>query len=1229
MTTHEGHAGGPAGPALVVAVGVGADAAGLRRFIDGVRSNGAVALLLDRADDAVPAVVVDAPIVLEGGRIYAAAPGRHLRFDEAGHLHAVGDEAIAGSPLDDLLSSLASQYGDRAAAALLAGAHGATGARAVRAAGGLVLVESAEADAARRPGDADYVVPAGELVDALLGYARQIGGRGGEDRVEAIDAESLIQVLSLVRARTRHDFRGYREKMLRRRIARRMALGGLEDPIDYLALLRQSEAEAQRLVHDLLIGVTGFFRDPEAFEVLDRLVIPEIAARRDPVRAWVAGCATGEEAYSIAMLLLDAVGAEGRPVQVFATDVDAQGLEIARRGVYEAAALAGVPPALRERWFVPAGPHRSQVRQALRDVVVFARQNLLSDPPFSRLDLVSCRNVLIYLRPEVQADVLGMLHFALNDDGHLFLGAAENTGRQSALFRPVSKVWRLYRRAALARGDRLPALPRTEGERRAPTPLGVAPRAVGPDPGDVARRLLLTHYTPPAVLVDGRFDVQYMHGNAGRFLELPSGEPTRNLLAMAPDGLRRALRSCVRTAVREERAATAEATWTDGDGALRRARVEARPAGEPADRFLVTFTPFEGADSAGPLPAAADDEYLGMLEHELRTIRGELSGAIEDLERSNEALRASNEEVTSINEELQCTNEELETSKDELQSLNAELIAVNEELREKVAALEGANDDLRRAEQARREGEAHLRLMADSLPALVAYIDADRRFRFVNRAYEDWFGRPRETMIGRLVREIVGRRLFRHMQPHLEITLGGSATSFECRPRHRHLGVRHATCDFVPDADETGRVRGVFALCHDITDFKRTLGQLEALNGSLEQRVAERTAMLELLEDVASTANEGQRVDQTVRIALERLADYTGWPLGHVYWIDDVAQNEAAPSEIWIDRSNGRLDELRRLVMGERLASGLGMIGRVMETGTALWTGDVRHDERFSRRIGGGDLGVRAAIAFPVLCGPEVAGVVEFFSDGPIDPNEPLVELLANIGAQLGRAVERARAEWQLADAVLAQQQRTVQELHDGLGQELTGLGLLGRALAHRLEAAQHPERELAARLVAGIQQALGEVRLIARGLSPVDAQTNDLTAALDALCVMIQEQTGITCRLVGDDDESLDDNVTATHLYRIAQEALNNAVKHARATRLEVHLERRPQALVLEVRDDGDGLARGETDAPPGAGLRIMRYRARMIGAALEVGAGAPRGTIVRCVLQLPDRRTPDAEVN
>ena len=449
-------------------------------------------------------------------QVYVIPPNADLAIEQ-GVLRVLPPPPRRGSrtAIDMFLRSLAADQQERAIGVILSGtgSHGAIGIKEVKHGGGMVIAqtpESAEHDQMPRnaiaTGAVDHVLPPDQIPPAIARYARHLASPGAD-----VAPEDLEQVLSVLKTQLKRDFRGYRRNMLLRRVKRRMGLRRLDNVAAYVENLRDHRDEAQALAKDLSISVTEFFREPEAFDVLERVVVPELIRRAGragdaerPVRVWVPGCATGEEAYSIAMLFLEQFAAAARPVglQIFATDIDEESLDLARTGIYPDTLAANVTAARLRQFFIRADAHHYQVSKPLRDVITFAPQNLLADAPFSRLDLIACRNVLIYLEPDVQAKILTLFHFALLDGGFLLLGPAEAIGLADR-FEPVSKKWRVFRRIGNGRRDvmDIPIL--------LPEPL--RPRAPRDDPprspqsaADVLHRALVADFAPAAVLVNGR-----------------------------------------------------------------------------------------------------------------------------------------------------------------------------------------------------------------------------------------------------------------------------------------------------------------------------------------------------------------------------------------------------------------------------------------------------------------------------------------------------------------------------------------------------------------------------------------------------------------------------------------------------------------------------------------------------------------------------------------------------
>ena len=659
----------------------------------------------------MPVVEITDGMSLEPNRVHVIVPDRTVAIS-GGKLRLTKPAEPRGQrhPVDAFFVSMAGECKHRAVGIVLSGtgSNGTHGLSEIKAQGGLALVEDpATARFAGMPrsavaaGVADHVLAPERMPEALLryvGHGYVVDPDGKEVTDKAPDGQfELDPVLALLRLRSNEDFRGYKLGPLQRRIHRRMGLANVATLADYTEQLRTRPEEVDALIKDLTISVTGFFRDAEAWQALDETVITSLVASRNEgaeLRFWVPASATGEEAYSLAMLAVERAEAARKQFQIkiFATDRAEDTLKRARDGVYVGAAVAGVPPRRLRRFFDNIDSSY-RIKKMLRDLVVFASHNVVADPPFSRLDLITCRNLLIYLAPEAQERATALFHFALREGGHLFLGNAEGLGRHDDLFDTVSKKWRIYRRLGPTRHDLVsfPVLgPRA---RQAPDRAGADDHNPGQRGADIMRRVLLERFAPAAVLIDRKARALYFHGPTSDYLEVPAGEPTRDVLAMVREGLRAKLRRALRQAIDANQSATFTAQGPRGGQGL--VSVTVAPV-FPAGSFLVTFeeTPQPSGATVAPVAQQDDDApSVHALEKELRSTREDLQSTIEQLEGLNEELKASNEEVTSINEELQSTNEELETSKEELQSFNEELQTVNSQLQYKIKELEKLSSD--------------------------------------------------------------------------------------------------------------------------------------------------------------------------------------------------------------------------------------------------------------------------------------------------------------------------------------------------------------------------------------------------------------------------------------------------------------------------------------------------------------------------------------------------------
>ncbi len=678
----------------------------------------------------MPVKQVSAPTPLEKNHVYVISPNHDLAMSN-GHLRVTEAERPRGHhvAIDLFFRTLADTHQDKAVGIVLSGtgADGSVGIARIKEQGGVTFVQTPEdAEYEDMPRNAiasekiDFVLPVAEIPNKLVEWwknARAIelprpkpeGAPILHARPDASDEaeRALREILDILATRSGHDFRHYKRATVLRRIERRMQVNMLKDLPAYRDFLRQNVDETAALLDDMLIGVTNFFRDCESFEALERGVIPELfGAIRHPeqVRVWVPGCATGEEAYSIAMLLADHADTLTAPpqFQLFASDIDESAIAFGRAGVYPESIVTDVPPT-RLRQFFSKEQHRYRINKTIRDRVLFALHNALRDPPFSRIDLISCRNLLIYLDREVQTRLLEMFHFALRPGGYLFLGSSESADAAASHFEPVDKRHRVYRTRPQARNMRqLSSLTTAAQAAVAGLPAGAAkmPDRRGFSFADVHQRVL-EFYAPPSVVVDRDSNIVHMSDNAGRFLRFAAGEPTNNLVAVVDPALRVELRTTLFQAIHSNKSVEARVRVESEGKPERYINIIARPFRDPeagAEFVLVLFDEVEDALGISLEPGDGDgDTKSGVLlrmEEELQRTRDRLQATIEQYETSNEELKASNEELQAINEELRSASEELETSKEELQSVNEELTTVNYELKSKVEETAKVNDDL-------------------------------------------------------------------------------------------------------------------------------------------------------------------------------------------------------------------------------------------------------------------------------------------------------------------------------------------------------------------------------------------------------------------------------------------------------------------------------------------------------------------------------------------------------
>ena len=737
-------------------------------------------------------------------------------------------------PIDFFFRNLALDQKEKSIVIIFSGmgTDGTLGLKAVKENMGSVMVQdaiSAKYDGMPRSaintGLVDFVAPANELPAKLLGYVNHFSTlTRGLPTAEKKTVSAMQKIFALVRVQTGNDFSLYKMNTVRRRIERRMNIHQINNINHYVRYLQENSHEIDLLFKELLIGVTSFFREPEAFAVLKESVISQLLKTKktgEPIRIWVAGCSTGEEAYSIAIVLrecLDDLLPKGNfKIQIYATDIDKDAIDLARQGTYPANIVADVSEERLERFFIKE-ENNYLIRKDIRDMVIFAPQNILADPPFTRLDLLSCRNLLIYLHAETQKKLLPLFHYSLNPGGFLFLGSSETVGGYNDLFSLIDNKWKVFKRKETLITHREPI--------EFPTsPMGLdvqrdiivrAQREPEASVAEIAQKFIIETIAPPMVLINDKGDILYLTRRTGKYLEPPVGKANLNIYAMAREGLRLELGILIRKAMTEKTKTTMKGLRVNTNGSEQLVNLTVSPFEEPeAIRGLLMIL-FEDMETPDPDPLSSkkrSKSYTRLeainrdLGKELQSTKEHLQTVVEEMETSQEELKSANEELQSTNEELQSTNEEMITSKEELQSLNEELTTLNAELQSKNDELSEANNDMRN--------------LLDSMQIPIIFLNNNlviKRFT------------PYATKIANLIVSDVGRPI-----KHIESNLENEDLAIDAMEVLRTLVFKEAQVQtrdgtwymmrIIPYRTANNVIEGVAITFTDITDFKRMADQ--------------------------------------------------------------------------------------------------------------------------------------------------------------------------------------------------------------------------------------------------------------------------------------------------------------------------------------------------------------------------------------------------------------------
>jgi two-component system CheB/CheR fusion protein len=1102
------------------------------------------------------------------------------------------------SPVDLFFRALADAHGSRSVCVVLSGTgpNGSAGLKRVKEYGGLAIAQDPnEAEYPDMPlnaiatGLVDLVLPVAHIPARIARFEQHLRLDADDVAPSATSLESpeaLRKILALVRVRTGHDFSNYKDATLQRRIQRRMNVHSLTTFASYAQFIREEPNEALLLMRELLISVTSFFRDPDAFQVLEQRIIPRLFINKQPhdqVRVWVAGCATGEEAYSIAMLLVEHwERLPARPaLQVFATDLDEHAIAIARDGLYSDADVADLSEERLQRFFFrEAAGYR--VRRELRELLLFAHHNVIRDPPFSHLDLISCRNLLIYLTRFVQERLVETFHFALRPGAYLFLGTSETPEGTTDLFFRAEPAIHLYEsRSVTSRltlpqaGDTSILPPQMQAKTAEPRTLErIAP-------ADLHLRLL-EQYGAPSLLISEDYSVVHVSERATRYLQVIAGEPSRELLKLIRPELRAGLRSALHQAAKRRITIDVPGLRVGGDHGDQFVNLTVRPVlreGEPPRGFfLVLFEPADGAGDGGRaagVRAAAAAPTTPEVEHEFAAVKAELRATIEQYEIQAEDAKAGNEELQALNEELRSAAEELETSKEELQSLNEELTTVNQELKIKIEELSLTNNDFQNLMSATDIGSIFLdralcvKLSTPKARQVFNLLDSD-----IGRPLTDITSTLRDTSIHADMKNVLDR-------------LQNIEREVQTEDERWHL------MRVLPYRTTDNRIDGVVVTFQDITARR----QAEQHVRQSEERLR---ALIESATDYAIFSMTDRGAIDSWSPGAERMFGYAAHEaIGQHFSMLFVPE----------DRDAGVPD--RELIQARTHRRAADERYHIRKNGSRFYCSGV------TTRLGDGDIGF-AKIARDLTESAQAKADLERARA----ELERRVELrTAELALEVhGHAAANTKVMELLRRVVSTEEderRRISHELHDDIGQQLTGL----RLALERVQATS-PGCDLspALDLTSSISRAID---FIAWQLRPAVLDELGLAAALPRFVSTWSAHVGVhaDCRVERYAAGMLTPEAELT-CYRILQEALHNVAKHARAQRVDVVLTVTDGQVVLIVEDDGVGFDPSKTaKSSGGLGLAGMRERAALVQAKLQVESGPGKGTSVflRCPTASP----------
>lgn len=1117
---------------------------------------------------------------IHGGRFVVAERGAHERTPHT---------------IDTFFRSLGQDLQGNAVGVVLSGADadGALGLKSIRGDGGFAIVQTPEtAQHSSMPRSsisadhADMVVSPREIGVELARLAKQFFRPeviSLEENQPTSDQESFHRILLLLRTHSGLELRQYKQDTIRRRVARRMVLLRMESLADYARYLQVRHDELTNLQEDVLIGVTRFFRDPSVWHALNAVVLPaffENGPPQRPVRLWCAGCSTGEEVYSLAITFLEYMAANGmdNPLQIFGTDASERSIETARQAIYPDSLVGEISPERIRRFFVKVD-RGYQLSKRVRDLCIFARQNLCSDPPFSRIDFLTCRNVLIYFNQSLQRQVMQTFHYALEASGYLLLGTSETLREYDEWFTPVDRKNKIYSKL----GSSMPGGYNLPMHRQVRSAQVQSMQSGHPDQlwselemqraGD---RVVLARLAPPGLIVDERLNVLQVRGQTSAYVELASGTVSLNLLRVVREGMAPAMRKAAEHAIAENIPVTRLVAVPSGDGTQKQVQIDVLPLSLRASNnrcYMVLFREVEERSGLQmfeppPSPNLSTDEkeqLVLQLRQDLSSTRFHLQSLIEERDARNQELVSANEEIQSANEELQSTNEELETTKEELQSANEELQTVNDELQQRNTVLVQTGNDLNNL------------LTSVNIPLLMLTDNLEiRQFtppmeRLLNMRSAD---------IGRKISEIRLQLSVEDVEPILQDVLESLGTrEVEVQDRHGKWHLMRVR----PYRTSENKIEGLVLVLVDIDQLRHSQQGMREARDFADCIVASMPMPIIVLETDCTIRTVNKSFRDLTELGDRELTGRSLPDLVKLKWGLDGFREKlgtlvaAQPGTVLEFEHHSTIGQTRVLfVKGQALLSdGSRIVLLTMEDITLR-----RHAEH------------------------ELAAQRQALEQNIEHTSETLLRAqkeLRDLATHLFSVQEEER-------------QRVARELHDDIAQRLTALSLsLRQARSGEGSGEKNGKQNIAMDAVfAQIETLSRDVRHLSHHLHPAILDDLGVVAALNALVNEFREREGMLATYVGKDVPELIPRTASTAIYRVVQESLRNVAKHAGKTHVKVLLERRDGHLRLDIRDFGIGFDQEDPGSDSGLGIISMKERARIAGGTFAIRSELGQGTSI-----------------